>query len=636
MSDSLKTFLEQRRSDVPPSGQAISDNAGWTDIATVPSTVRQYQDPSQAPVGGYWYRNKQTTVNRAVIPYQVQFRSGSTQGNPLWNKTAGGTGNESGQAITKDSAGNVYMVGYFQKTLSLGGAPLTVSSPFDRAFAMYLVKYDVNGVFQFSKKFDVPNTPATTTSSFVMPAETSTVVIPVNSTAVLGVGMRVSMTIGGTFLVTAINGLNVTFKNSPILGYAVNANPGTNIPIGQIILPFAGLITPNTIRIDGAGNIIVGGHFEQSTNVGGSTFYSSETNGGKIGAFLAKYDSSGNHTWSFSITGTPSVASFDNSIFNISIDSTNGIAFAGYFSGQVNVQGTTIFAYGGSNQNLLLGRCLSDGTLAWVKNFNQAGSIRGTAALVDSSNNVFCTLWCNGTAANINFGTGFINGTSWITKFLQDGTLVWARGFGTGGANDDTLAFFGGATLDINGDVIVAGDFPGSGVNTNTVINLGGGPVTVPSGGRFMFVVKYSGSTGAFVWQRIILAVHTGGFPADNGRINCIHSNRLDPLGTFTIVGYLQGAGAPGQYNFGNGIIVTGKEGPFTGFVAKFNSSGSVLWAKSMIGPPGAGDVTAFSCVMNSSAAPTFSGNYTVGLNYDGNSYPNSGAADLFLISAAP
>jgi hypothetical protein len=70
-------------------------------------------------------------------------------GTPQWAKGIGGTGGETPKVIISDSAGNVYVFGYFTSpTLTIGAlTPLTNSGGEDT----FIVKYNSSGVAQWAK-----------------------------------------------------------------------------------------------------------------------------------------------------------------------------------------------------------------------------------------------------------------------------------------------------------------------------------------------------------------------------------------------------------------------------------------------------------------------------------------------------
>ena len=69
-------------------------------------------------------------------------------GNFLWAKHAGGTGNDNAAAISTDAQGNSYITGYFTETASFGATDLVSSGESD----IFLAKLDPNGGFLWAKR----------------------------------------------------------------------------------------------------------------------------------------------------------------------------------------------------------------------------------------------------------------------------------------------------------------------------------------------------------------------------------------------------------------------------------------------------------------------------------------------------
>ena len=84
-------------------------------------------------------------------------------GNPIWIKTAGGTGADQAMDIELDNQGGLYISGLFSSTADFDGNTVTAIQPSTNAISMsdnFLVKYDTSGNFQWIK------TGATTDNDF--------------------------------------------------------------------------------------------------------------------------------------------------------------------------------------------------------------------------------------------------------------------------------------------------------------------------------------------------------------------------------------------------------------------------------------------------------------------------------------
>ncbi len=93
------------------------------------------------------------------------------------------------------------------------------------------------------------------------------------------------------------------------------------------------------VAIDNTGQVIVGGAFWGTVDLGGGAF----TSAGRDDLFLAKFTSGGTHIWSRQYGDANAARSFD-----IATDSGRNIVMTGVFSGDLDFGGGTV-ASGGSN-----------------------------------------------------------------------------------------------------------------------------------------------------------------------------------------------------------------------------------------------------------------------------------------------
>ena len=148
------------------------------------------------------------------------------------------------------------------------------------------------------------------------------------------------------------------------------------------------------------------------------------------------------------------------------------------------------------------------------------------------------------------------NGSKWLQLMTaqdlgQTSSIAWQLG-----SNESTSS--NGIVKDLNGNIYVTGNFKGTGNFGNTNANS--------AGDNDVFLAKYT-SEGVLLW------VKTAGSLA--GDITTDIS--IDPSGNILITGYYFDA-----INFGGNILAS--SGISDVFVAKFDPSGTVLWAKKVGG----------------------------------------------------
>ncbi len=144
----------------------------------------------------------------------------------------------------------------------------------------------------------------------------------------------------------------------------------------------------------------------------------------------------------------------------------------------------------------------------------------------------------------------------------EDGSVLWARGFGGAG-----YAQCRSAAVDAAGDVLIAGLFQGT-------LELGAGPWT-SAGESDLFLAKLSGQDGTPRWAR-----RFGGAGDDVARDVVV-----TPSGTVLLAGYFSAdsGGTAGAVDFGTGALVSA--GDADAFLAVFDGEGRCQWAKALSGP---------------------------------------------------
>jgi hypothetical protein len=102
------------------------------------------------------------------------------------------------------------------------------------------------------------------------------------------------------------------------------------------------------VSVDAAGNIFIGGSFEQSIDFGGGPLAAS----GGSELFVAKLDSNGNHLWSWASKGTAYA-----SIYRLACDAAGRSFITGAYTGTLTI-GRPPLPHGpdGSANNVLLAK----------------------------------------------------------------------------------------------------------------------------------------------------------------------------------------------------------------------------------------------------------------------------------------
>lgn len=352
----------------------------------------------------------------------------------------------------------------------------------------------------------------------------------------------------------------------------------------------------NGIAIDRSGNIYVTGDFRSSTITFGSTIL---TNAGLEDIFIVKYDPAGNVIWAKSVGGTNK--EICNSIIT---DSIGNIYLTGYFASSSISFGTTQL----NNillRDLFIAKLDENGNEIWAKSIGGANNEEGNDLAMDGAGNIYVTGTYIGIAT---FGTTTLTSVGNIDIFTVkhdiSGNVVWAKS--AGGIGDD---YSTNIDSDENGTTYLTGYYASPTMTFGTTILTNSGVTNI-------FTGKYD-QNGNAIWAKSI-----GGTIADSGA-----SIVLDGNNNF----YLTGNFSSPVINFGPITLTNGGVGisPYDIYVAKLDSSGNVLWAKSA---GGQGLEGARAIAIDNYGNAYITGSFTCPvINFGTSSLTNSGGADLFV-----
>lgn len=238
----------------------------------------------------------------------------------------------------------------------------------------------------------------------------------------------------------------------------------------------------------------------------------------------------------------------------ISSDNTGNIISTGYFGGTADFDpaaGSASLTPNGTGEDVYIAKYDAALNFMWAVKFGNSGSDFSYALDIDASNNIIV-----GGDLSQNNRDGFVN------KYDANGVLLWS--IIIGGSNKDVVY---GVKTDAQKSVYVTGYFE------NTVdFDPGAGTYTLTSsGGRDIFLAKYD-SSGAFRW-----AFKMGGPLSvayeEGGRDIAISGPNVYLTGNFE---------GTSDFNPGASVNNLTSNGSLDMFVAKYDTTGSYLWAISM------------------------------------------------------
>ena len=523
-----------------------------------------------------------------------------------WTRQLGvATYQTSGNSVTTDSSGNIFVGGYTRG--GLDGNTLTGS------FDFFLTKYDSSGAKQWTQQMG--NYGGGNTFGNAVATDNS----------------------GNIFIVGTSSDLdgNVHTGSYDVVVTKYDSS-GAKQWTRELGAPYTytfGYTYGNAVATDNSGNIFIGGDtngdFDGNTLTGLRDF------------FVAKFDSSGTKQWSKQL----GVASVDTLGYGLVADSAGNILITGYTAG--GLDGNTLTGI----QDLFLSKYDSSGTKVFTQllgSNTKKGTVNINGTSADSSGNVFVGGY---TAGALDGNTAMGVNDFFVTKYDLSGAKQWTRQLGVATKN----TYGNAVAADPSGTVFIAG-YTDGGLDGNTLTGtqdffvtkynssgtkhwtnqLGVASRTVQgttvatdsSGNVFVagyttggldgnalmgsgdfFVTKYD-SSGAKQWTRQLGI--SGGVRLTQG-----YGVATDTSGNVFITGYTTGSGTFD----GNSIASTGTYL----FVTKYDSSGTKKWSKTL--GVGFKNTRGLTISTNSSGSAFISG-YTNG-NLDGNAL--AGTQDLFV-----
>lgn len=422
----------------------------------------------------------------------------NSAGTKQWTKQLGVSGSSTyGSALAIDSSGNVFVAGH--TVGNLDGNTGTGS------FDFYVTKYNTTGAKLWTKQLGAGGGAQT-------------------------YGYAATADAAGNVFVTGYTGgsldgqTNSGFNSAYITKYDSSGTKQWT----RLLDVSSGMTYGYGLATDSSGNILLTG----STD----TAIDSNTQTGATDVFVAKYNPTGTRLWSKQLGASSA--------------NVQGSGAATDSSGNIFVIGSTSRGLDGNTfigpQDLFLIKYSSSGSKYWTM---QKGSYTGSggtvdtgAAATDSSGNVFV-------AGNTDVGLdgNTLTGTTdfYVTKYSASGARLWTKQLGT--SSQDTKAY--GVATDSSGNVFVTGLTTGP-LDGNSLI-----------GDVDYFITKYN-SSGVKQWTKQL--GKSSGFAQT-------YAIATDSAGNFYVAGRTD-SGLDGNTVTGN----------FDLFVVKFNSSGTRQWTRQM------------------------------------------------------
>ncbi len=364
-------------------------------------------------------------------------------GNLAWARIYGGVntayGDEQGNHITIDKAGNLYITGSFDSTAYFNGSNANGQLSSMGGADIFILKLSSAGEFLWVKQF---------------------------GSASLDQGWAIKYHAGSNYLYAAgIFNAAITFGNTTL-----NNITGSGADIYNLKLDTAGSViwarqfdgsSGNACRdmgVDSAGNVYTTGYFQGLTDFDPDTTTQSLISLGGNDVFIVKLDPEGKLAWAKQFGGLGEQLGF-----GIAVDHKGNSAITGRLSRNgyfVPNTGDTLKSNGYDDAFLV--KLDADGNYIWGQNFGATSYEDGTGVTIDAVGNIYFTGFFRG---KVDFNprnpgkdtiTSFnMNGADiFIAKMDAAGNYNWA--YGIGGRNGDVG---GSIAVSSKGEVYAAGTF---------------------------------------------------------------------------------------------------------------------------------------------------------------------------------
>ncbi|HYV91690.1 MAG TPA: T9SS type A sorting domain-containing protein [Chitinophagales bacterium] len=329
----------------------------------------------------------------------------------------------------------------------------------------------------------------------------------------------------------------------------------------------------SSFRLDHEGNVFATGYFSNKVDFDPGPDTNALNAGSSIDIFIAKYNANGEYVWA------KRIGSYLNDYSNsIQLDDASNIYITGSYSDTVDFEpgAGTAFLYpegfGNGAGDIFIASYDSSGHYIWAKGVGgNDGGDEGYYVCLDDSDNVYAGGIFIGTVdfdpgAGIDNHTAspFYYGSIFFTKYDASGNFKWAKTLGgNGGENLHCMQVksSGDSTnIYLSGDIYFTTDF-----------DPGPDTADLSSGSNFsntIFIAKYSGN-GNYMWAKGIQSVGYYGYSGYN-------SIQVDSFENIYLAGTCK---ETFDFDPGIGSTILSSPGLYQFYIAKYNSSGDVLWA---------------------------------------------------------
>ncbi len=349
-------------------------------------------------------------------------------GNFVWAKEFGdgslGNGHAYGIAIKFDTAGNIYMTGYFDGTIDFNPGAATYNLSTD-GVGLFILKLNQSGNFVWAKKFS---------------GDVNTVIEP--RSMALDVSGNIYTTGQFSNIVDFDPGVAMFNLTAPISYHNMFISKLDNA--GNFVwakkFGTTHTVEGNGITLDTAGDVYTTGSYYDSVDFDPGPGIDMLSYAADKNIFISKLDSSGSFMWAKKVGSTQSEGN------SISIDASNNVYVSGTFlDGSDFDPGPNVFLLNSNGyRDIFVTKFTPTGDFIWAKNMGSpvsgssgsAGNDYGQAMMLDANAKIYTTGKFSGVgdfdpgAGVYNIPANPTNFDVFISKLDSSGNFVWAKGFG--------------------------------------------------------------------------------------------------------------------------------------------------------------------------------------------------------------
>lgn len=390
-------------------------------------------------VGTYYMVNTGDTSST----YDGYIQKLDSNGNFVWAKKIGGSGDDWILAVTIDEDDNVILSGYFEGTVDFdpNGGTYNLSGG---SGSYFVLKLNSSGNFVWAIK-NIDGTHGGDVK-YITTDKSNNILVLSQFSGTIDFDPS-----GSTSNLTSNGGTDMFIQKLDANGGFIWAKN-----IGGI----GNDSYSRGIKANMDNDVYVVGAFQDSVDFDPSGGVYKSYSNGNIDGFVVKLDSMGTFEWN---------ATFGSTLWDIvkgfDLDVNNNVYLTGFFEGTVDFDpgvGSVTLSSSGFEDAFIL-KLNNSGDFVWVKSIQSNSSDEGTALSVDVNGDLYVGGNFSGTSTDLDPGAGVYNVNNngstdiFITKLNTNGEFVWGRS--VGGTNNDRCDYIG---LDVSNNIYISGRFKGT------------------------------------------------------------------------------------------------------------------------------------------------------------------------------